>query len=111
MSFISKNLPTFLAITQLKFRCRNTKLPVVRSRYSNSCTLCDSGQIGTEFHGLLNCELFKEERRILLGKERFQHAYMLHFSEIMNYDSKNPIKKLARFVRTIGLVLNDEIAI
>ena len=103
-----KKLPTFLAITLMKFRCRNTKLPVFKNRYdplhSTSCTLCDSGQIGDEFHVLLNCEFFKEERKIMLGKERFQHANMLLFSEIMNYNSEIKIRKLARFVRTISLV-------
>ena len=68
-----KKLPTFLAISLMKFRCRNTKLPVVKLRYDNlvyspECTLCDSGEIGDEFHVLLKCPFLKEERRKLLGK-------------------------------------------
>ena len=71
----------------------DTKLPVVKKRYDplygTSCSLCDSDRTGDEFHVLLNCEFFKEERKIMLlvGKERFYHAIMLLFSEIMNYNS------------------------
>jgi hypothetical protein len=104
-----KKLPTFLAISLMKFRCRNTKLPVVKLRYDNlvyspECTLCDSGEIGDEFHVLLKCPFLKEERRKLLGKESFPYANTIVFSEIMNTNNERKLRNLARFVRTINLI-------
>ena len=104
-----KELPTFLAISMLKFKCRNVKLPVVVRQYdytldSNICTLCDSNDVADEFHVLLKCTFFNDERKKLLGKSVFRHANTLLFSEIMNTNDTGKLANLGRFMKIIASV-------
>ena len=52
-----------------KFRCDGHRLPVETGRWHNVsradrlCHLCDSADIGDEFHYIMSCNYFKQERR------------------------------------------------
>ena len=54
-------LPSILRQRVLKFRISNHRLPVQQRRSlgiprdERICTVCDSGEVGDEFHYLLNC--------------------------------------------------------
>ena len=54
-------LPSTLRQRVLKFRLSNHRLPIQQRRYlgiprdERICTVCDSGEVGDEFHYLLNC--------------------------------------------------------
>ena len=56
-----------------KMRTTNHLLPVESGRYDGtpfedrSCTLCDTGEVGTEKHYILKCRYFRHERDRLLG--------------------------------------------
>ena len=51
-----------------KFKCANSRIPTIMGRYANkpledrTCTVCESNEIGHEFHYLLNTpNLMKRE--------------------------------------------------
>jgi len=54
-------LPSILRQRVLKFRLSNHRLPIQQRRSlgiprdERICTVCDSGEVGDEFHYLLNC--------------------------------------------------------
>ena len=56
-----------------KFRCRNSKLPVVTGAYTNMnreervCTLCNSIEIGDEYHYIFYCSFFNDYRKDLIS--------------------------------------------
>jgi len=60
-------LPSILRQRVLKFRLSNHRLPIQQRlsldipRDEGICTVCDSGEVGDEFHYLLNCPNEKEK--------------------------------------------------
>lgn len=101
-----KKLPTFLAINMLRFRCRNTKLPVVSHNFdrvleSPKCSLCNANEIGDEFHFILKCEFFREERKNLLGKYVIRGANSVVLTNIMCTQNVRKLVNLSRFMRII----------
>ena len=54
-------LPSILRQRVLKFRLSNHRLPIQQRRSLGTprgeriCTVCDTGEVGDEFHYLLNC--------------------------------------------------------
>ena len=100
-----KILPTFLAITMLKFRCRNTKLPAVlhmqNALESPICTLCNDNVTADEFHVLLKCSFFREERKKLLGKYVFTLANVYTLASLMTTKNSARLTDLGRFIRII----------
>ena len=61
-------LPKNLALSVLKFRIMNHKLPIENGRFesidrfSGVCTLCNSNSLDDEFHYLFDCQYFIEDR-------------------------------------------------
>ena len=55
-----------------RFRCRNHKLPIEVGIYpgiikeERHCTLCDSNDLGDEFHYIFSCEQFQQQRNEML---------------------------------------------
>ncbi len=84
-----KVLPKNLALKMLKFRCRNTRFPVVLEGYENlqlanvKCQLCDKGSICDEIHLLLECDFFENERRLYLGNRKFTCVNTMAFSNVV----------------------------
>ena len=58
-----------------RFRCGNHKLPVVMGRYNRVekskriCTLCDSNEIGDEFHYIFVCNALTNERFTYISRQ------------------------------------------
>ena len=58
-----------------RFRCRNTKIPVVTLSYANInipyedrlCTLCNTSEVGDEFHYIFKCPVFHSDRNKYLS--------------------------------------------
>ena len=60
-------LPSILRQREIKFRLSNHRLPIQQRRSldiprdERICTVCDSGEVGDEFHYLLNCSNEKDK--------------------------------------------------
>ena len=71
---------------------------------SNKCDLCNANDIADEFHVLLKCTFFNDERKKLLGKSQFRHTNTLLFSQIMNTSNSKKLVNLGRFMKIIASV-------
>jgi len=94
------------SISLLKFRCRNSYIPVVKHTYTKVeedkyCKLCNSGEVGDEIHFLCYCSSFNEERKVCFDNYRFRNVNVFTVNRIMNYRSVAKMKKPAKFVTQI----------
>ena len=99
-------LPSILRQRVLKFRLSNHRLPIQQRRSlgiprdERICTVCDSGEVGDEFHYLLNCsnENVKRNRTKYVDKYYTHHPNVPKFCSLMNMTSKSKNIKLAKFI-------------
>ena len=100
-----RKLPICLGITMFKFRCRNSKFPAVlhvQNALENPMySLCNDNDRADEFHLLLKCSYFREERKKLLGKYAFTFANVHTLASIMNTKNCARLTDLSRFIRII----------
>ena len=93
----------------LKFRLSNHRLPIQQRRSLGIprdeiiCTVCDSGEVGDEFHCLINCsdENVKRNRTKYVGKYYTHHPNVPKFCSLMNMTSKSKNVKLAKCISCI----------
>ncbi len=93
----------------MKFRLSNHRLPIQQRRSlgiprdERICTVCDSGEVGDEFHYLLNCsnENVKRNRTKYVDKYYTHHPNVPKFCSLMNMTSKSKNVKLAKFISCI----------
>ena len=93
----------------LKFRLSNHRLPIQQRRSlgiprdERICTVCDSGEVGDEFHYLLNCsnENVKRNRTKYVDKYYIHHPTVPKFCSLINMTSKSKNIKLAKFISCI----------
>ncbi len=94
-----------LRIPLTKFRCRNHKLPISQCIYndtiSNICTLCNTNELGDEFHYLFKCTNFTDERKKFVKKYYSNRPNTLKFSELFNTKKEKELSNLAQFVKII----------
>ena len=92
-----------------RFRTGNHKLPVeiyswnnlYKNRNDRKCTICDTNDIGDEYHYIMICPVFKEIREIYLPKFYKNRPSVYKFNELMKCTKPKVLNKLARFVRDI----------
>ena len=102
-------LPPIFRVSMLQFRLCNHKFPIQLLRQRDVpreerlCTLCNSNDVGDEFHYLFKCEnaAVKEKRASLLPKYFQHHPNVIKFNEIMNISSKRKMINLSKFIRFI----------
>ena len=93
-----------------KFRCRNSKLPIVSGIFVNTpkeerlCTLCNCGDIGDEFHYIFNCQTFVEQRRKFL-KRYFIHHVSAYKMNILFKSSGKQLIELCKFIKEITQIV------
>ena len=85
----------------LTFRLSNHRLPIQQGRSLGISR--DSGELGDEFHYLLNCsnENVKRNRTKYADKYYTHHPNVPKFCSLMNMTSKSKNVKLARFISCI----------
>jgi hypothetical protein len=80
--------------TFCRFRLNNHKLPVEYGRWKNIprelriCNLCNTADLGDEFHYLLKCNYFSEKRKTCLDKKYFKNCNILKFGTLINLTKK-----------------------
>ena len=90
-------IPSTLRQRVLKFRLSNHKLQIQQRRSlgfprdERICTICDSGEVGDEFHYLLNCfnENVKRNRTKYVDKYNTRHPNVSKYCSIMNMTAKS----------------------
>ncbi len=70
-------------------------------RNERLCHLCETGNIGDEFHYLLECSFFRDTRKQFLDKYYCNHANIIKFSKLMNMKKRPKLRKLCQFIRFI----------
>ena len=90
-----------------KFKCANSRIPTITGRYSNkpledrTCTVCESNEIGDEFHYLFKCSKFKDERVKYIKRYFFNNPSWYTMNKLFNESNKRQMLNLAKFVGEI----------
>jgi hypothetical protein len=98
-------LPQILCKSMFAFRTRNHRLPVETGRWrgvsvhDRKCSKCND--IGDEFHYLLICQDYANERSKYIPRYYYTRPNMLKFKELLNSENINILKKLAVFQKKI----------
>ena len=101
------NLPSQYIYVTCKFKCSNHKMPIVTGRYQNipiddrKCTLCEQNDIGDEFHYLLECPFFQEDRVRYIKRFYYTHPNMDKMNKLFNETSNKDMFKLSKFIYII----------
>ena len=90
----------------LKFRTLNMKLPIETGRWQNlerenrKCSLCDSNDIGDEYHYIFNCSVFNDCRKQCI---KFHYRNRpVKFHDLMNSKSCSKLNKLCKLIKEIN---------
>ena len=101
------NLPRKYTYALSKFRCANSKIPFIVGRYSNkpleerTCTVCESNEIGDEFHYLFKCSKFNEARSKYIKNFYCRHPSGNRMFELFNGKNKKQMLDLAKFISEV----------
>ena len=96
-----------------KFRCRNTKIPVVVRGYTNRnipvtayedriCDICDKNELGDEYHYILECPAFQNPRNRYLSEFYTRNPNMEKFVLLFQSSNVTVLSKLAKFIYEIN---------
>lgn len=94
-------LPNYYCRIITAFRTRNHKFPNEIGRWAGialnnrKCTLCRENEIGDEFHYLLCCKFFLEQRKINIKQYYSKYPNIIKFYELLNTDNKTVLFKLS----------------
>ena len=100
-------LPRDLAIAFCHFRCVNHKLPIELGRFwgverdDRVCELCQLNKLGDEYHYLLECTYFEQQRRMYLPRSLHCSPNTINFEKIMNSKDISVLFKLSKFCKDI----------
>ena len=99
-----------------RFRCRSHSLPISHLKYMNDdddidilyCKLCREDTEGTEFHYLLICPFFEQERRFYIDENHLLNRDDQTMQLIMNSDETEKLVNLSKFCRLIMEIFNNQ---
>ena len=100
------DLPQCFRISLTKLRTSNHKLPVEKGRYCHlprderCCTLCNTGQMGDEFHFLLECQcpLLNDLRMRYIPRYYSTHPNFFKYSELLKLVKRKKTLNLSKYV-------------
>ena len=100
------NLNFYDRINMTKFRTSNNRLPANKFRFSNNneeknCNLCDSGDLGDEFHFLFVCSFFQSERDLYLSQYFRVRPNTLKMQNLFESNNKKTQLNLRKFIAKI----------
>ena len=93
-----------------KFRCRNSKIPVVTLGYRDRripyedriCPSCNMGAIGDEFHYIMQCPVFQMQRQRCLETQYLINPDRENFLTLLQNNNFNTLRKLAKLITEIN---------
>jgi len=101
------DIPYGLAVYFLKFRCKNSKLPVVLGQYNNVTvndrlfTLCDSHFVGDVFHYLLECSFFSDLKKKYIPSGYYIRPNIFKFAQLFQSKDQYMLSGVCIFVKNI----------
>lgn len=101
------------AINMCRFRTTNHNLPIEVGRWRNinrnerKCILCNSDDIGDEFHYLFTCSAFKNERSKFIKYHFRTHPNILKMRDLMQTTNILELNNLCKFVEIVIKKLNS----
>lgn len=96
-----------LVKSMLRFRTGNHKLPVEVGRWNDieltdrKCQLCQTSNIGDEFHYILECPFFRSERQNLIDPCYYRRPNTLKFKQLLATENESTLVRLAKFMKLI----------
>ena len=104
--YISELSPYYMYIL-CKFRCGSHRLPVETGRWRNLprservCSLCDSMDIGDEYHYIMTCSYFINERINLLPPFCHENVNIYKFEQLFASNNVIVLEKLCKFIKNV----------
>ena len=101
-----ENLDYSHAITLLKFRLDNHKLPVEIGRYQKIdykdriCPKCRT-EIGDKFHYIFSCPSFTTERQKFIPHRFRNRSNIYKYKDLLNHSNTKVLNNLCRFIKLI----------
>ena len=108
-----KNLNSHLCRKMIAFLTRNHNLPVEVGRWRNIpvnerlCTLCRD--IGDEYHFLMICPIFRNDRKKFLKKTTYTRPNMMKFVDLLKSENIYQLRNLAIFCDKIMKYFRNQI--
>ena len=90
-----------------KFRCGGSNIPVNSGRFIQTpfderiCSLCDTRQLGDEYHYLLECSYFQNQRNLLIPNYYRVRPSVIKFTELLSSKSlkiQTNVSKLCKII-------------
>ena len=100
-------LPKRYAYALCKLKCVNHNMPNVTGRYTNTpyedrlCTLCQTQDIGDEFHYLFICEKFTLERTRYIKEYYYKHPNIFKMTQLFESTDFKEMLDLAKFAEVL----------
>ena len=100
------DLPDSWKYIVCKYRTVNHKLPIETGRYTRIprkervCKMCNSGQLGGEFHFCLECPALKQVRIQFLPANIYKRPNVINFGRILNIKNKIALVNVAKFIKS-----------
>lgn len=107
MSKYIKMLPNYFTKILLNFKTRNHKLPIETGRWKSiphserKCALCNN-DIGDEYHYIMSCKYFNENRNKFIKQYYTKYPNTLKFKQLFCESSKNQLVNLCHFINIIN---------
>ena len=92
----------------IRYRCGNSKIPVVLGRYNNQsideclCHLCNCGDVGDEYHYVMKCKFFETERNNLIPHFYHRNPNVIMFRLLLSTQNKSILIRLSKFISIIS---------
>ena len=100
-------LPIFNAQSLINFRMCNNHLPIEKLRWSNIertqrfCHVCNSDEIGDEYHYLFKCAHFNELRNTMIPARYLRNINCINYQLLMNENDEDVLFKLSKFIAVV----------
>ena len=107
LEFYLKNLDLKDRINLCKFRCGNSLIPVVSGRFygvdfeDRICNLCNKREIGDEYHYVMSCTFFKNERKKFIADLYWKNPNCIKFDSLFSCKDTKKLCNLSKFVKII----------
>lgn len=92
-------------ISMFKFRSCNHKFPVEKGRWEGidyiyrKCELCQKNDIGDNFHYLLSCPYFQNQREQYLDSYYYKRPNVIKYKELLNTTNEKKLRHLSIFMK------------
>ena len=96
-----------LLYAMIRFRTANHKMTIETGRWNDmdlpdrKCQLCTKNDLGDEYHYLLRCIYFKNERRNYIDPYFYTSPNVLKFKEVSQIADTEKLVRLGKFMRII----------